>query len=347
MSDVEWTIERLDDKVGSEAVLDVVGKSLPGNEVTRKTDHYWQWKHLHNPFGVSTGTLGLGVVRGDVVGVRSFMRWALDNSSTGNGRQYRAARAVDAVTAEGWRGKGVFRRLTLAAIDALEHGEFDVVFNTPNQKSAPGNLKMGWQCVGDVPLYVRPLRPFRLALHVLQARLGGRAEGGAHLSALPRWESSSELMALVQSHERARAGAGLRTPRSAAYLSWRYGAHPQADYRVLVDGPASAPTGLAVLRANRRLGADELVLVELWARDARADYLASVLRRVLAVDGFDHVMAHFKVGSVEHAALRRALFFKLPQRKMRLFARALGRPLPADVFSFDGWDLSLGDLELF
>jgi len=35
------------------------------------------------------------------------------------------------------------------------------------------------------------------------------------------------------------------------------------------------------------------------------------------------------------------------QQKMRLFARALGKPLPADVFSMTGWDLSLGDLELF
>lgn len=348
MSAFEWTIQRLDDKVGSEVVLEAVGESLPGSEATRKTTHYWQWKHLDNPFGVSTGTLGLGATAGDVVGVRSFMRWKLAESSQGNGALRNAVRSVDAVTAEAWRGRGVFRCLTLAALDALEHEDVDLVFNTPNQNSAPGNLKMGWQCVGDVPLYVRPLRPFRLAQHVLRARLGGRSEeGAAPLSALPRWATTPQVMALVDSHERARAGAGLRTPRSAAYLSWRYGAHPQADYRAVVDGPATAPTGLAVLRANRRLGADELVLVELWAQDARPNYLAGLLRRVLAIDGFDHVMAHFKAGSVEHAALRRALFFKVPQRKMRLFARALGRPLPADVFSFDGWDLSLGDLELF
>ena len=37
----------------------------------------------------------------------------------------------------------------------------DLIFNTPNEKSLPGYLKMGWTVVGHVPIYVRVRRPVR------------------------------------------------------------------------------------------------------------------------------------------------------------------------------------------
>lgn len=346
MKDDRWEMDVLSGHLESQAVLDLVRTSLPGNNATRKTEEYWRWKHVDNPFGKSVGTLAMATNGNNenIIAVRSFMQWRFMSGTT----ELTAVRAVDTVTADAWRGKGIFKQLTLAALDALEDENVDLVFNTPNPNSAPGYLKMGWWCVGDVPLYVRPLRPFRLVLHLLQARLDTRSEEAKNpLVTLSHWATSPQVMALIDSHEHARPVAGLRTPRSAAYLDWRYGAHPHANYCMVLDGPANAPTGLAVVRANRRLGADELVLVELWAQDARTDYMVEVLRKVLAIGGFDHVITHFKVGSVEHAALRRTMFFKVPQQKLRLFVRALGRSLPTDVFSFDGWDLSLGDLELF
>ena len=61
----------------------------------------------------------------------------------------------------------MFSRLTRAALDALD-GQVDLVFNTPNGKSGPGYLKLGWREVGRVPVAVRVRRPLRL----LTARRG-------------------------------------------------------------------------------------------------------------------------------------------------------------------------------
>src|SRR4029450_13894273 len=87
----------------------------------------------------------------------------------------------------------VFSRLTRAALDAME-GQVDLVFNTPNGKSGPGYLKLGWREArrlalacrvprtlrrggggrGRVPVAVRVRRPLRL-LPSRRARPGGPA----------------------------------------------------------------------------------------------------------------------------------------------------------------------------
>ena len=349
MAESTWKAAPLADRLESAGVLEAVSDSLPGNEVTRKTGDYWRWKHVHTPFGRSTGTVALSDAGEEVVGVRSFMRWTLAQPAAGSALL--AVRAVDTVTNDAWRGKGIFKRLTLAAIDDLEREGVDLIFNTPNRNSAPGYLKMGWQCVGAVPLFIRPVRPLRMVLRVLRrSSAPAPVWATSDFDGLPLWRDLSvldEVLALVRGHESARRSSGLRTPRTPEYLAWRYGAHPQAEYRVYLHREAGRLLGAAVLRANVRMGLKELVLADLWADGADPVRLKRVVQGVCAATDCDHVMAHFAAGSVELAAIRGCFFLPVRQQKMRLFARALGKPLPADVFSMTGWDLSLGDLELF
>lgn len=352
MAESTWKAAPLADRLESAGVLAAVSDSLPGNDVTRKTSDYWRWKHVNTPFGRSTGTVALSDADEEVVGVRSFMRWTLSRPTPGAGTgTLGAVRAVDTVTNDAWRGKGIFKRLTFAAIEDLEREGVDLIFNTPNQNSAPGYRKMGWQCVGAVPLFIRPVRPLRMALRVLRRKSAPAPTWSAsEFKGLPLWRDVPDLdavLALVRSHEAARPATGLRTQRTAEYLAWRYGAHPQAEYRVYLHREAGRLVGAAVLRANVRLGLKELVLTELWAEGADSVRLKQVVQGVCAATDCDHVMAHFAAGSVELTAIRRCFFLPVRQQKMRLFARGLGKPLPADVFSMTGWDLSLGDLELF
>ena len=92
-----------------------------------------------------------------LIGLRAFMRWRL----AAGDRDLTAVRAVDTATHPDFQGMGVFSRLTRAALDAME-GQVDLVFNTPNGKSGPGYLKLGWREVGRVPVAVRVRRPLRL-----------------------------------------------------------------------------------------------------------------------------------------------------------------------------------------
>ncbi len=86
------------------------------------------------------------------------------------GEVLRAVRAVDTATDPDYQGQGLFTALTMHGLDEVRADGVDFVFNTPNDQSRPGYLKMGWQTVGELPVAVRiPL-----------------ADGGAHDGAIER-----------------------------------------------------------------------------------------------------------------------------------------------------------------
>ena len=72
------------------------------------------------------------------------------------GGTVRAARAVDTATDPDHRRRGLFRTLTLDALDALAADGTRFVWNTPNSTSLAGYLTMGWQEVGRIPVVVAP-----------------------------------------------------------------------------------------------------------------------------------------------------------------------------------------------
>src|SRR2546425_1227972 len=62
-----------------------------------------------------------------------------------------------------YQGRGIFSGLTLHAIDELTREGLHFIFNTPNDQSLPGYLKMGWQIVGKLPVSARPRAPATVA----------------------------------------------------------------------------------------------------------------------------------------------------------------------------------------
>jgi len=103
------------------------------------SEEIFYWKHVKNPFGKSFGLLALDKTK--IVGLRMFMRWEfLDENSN----IIHAIRPVDTVTDVEYRGKGLFKKLTLQGLEEFKNS-FQVIFNTPNHNSLPGYLKMGWE----------------------------------------------------------------------------------------------------------------------------------------------------------------------------------------------------------
>lgn len=134
-------------------VLDLLDRTVGPPTGLAWTAEFFRWKHLESPFGPS---FMMVAERGDsIIGLRAFLRWEFEAS----GRRHRAVRAVDTATDPAFQGRGVFRRLTLEALDALTP-DTDFVFNTPNEISLAGYLRMGWHLVSRLPIYVRPALPF-------------------------------------------------------------------------------------------------------------------------------------------------------------------------------------------
>ena len=145
------------------AVLSLLEASLGGGPAGERSPAFFRWKHLENPFGRSYMLVAEADDR--IVGFRAFMRWRFDLG----GEPVRAVRAVDTATHPDHQGRGIFRQLTTTALEDLR-SEADLIFNTPNDKSLPGYLKMGWRKVEEVPIRVRVRRPVRFLRHMRSRR---------------------------------------------------------------------------------------------------------------------------------------------------------------------------------
>ncbi len=127
-----------------DAILDVLRRSLGGDDDPRYPALF-AWKHDENSFGPSPMWVATDGDR--FAGFRTFLRWEFERG----GQTLRAVRAVDTATDPDYQGRGLFTALTRHALDAVREQGVDFVFNTPNDQSRPGYLRMGWREVGRLP----------------------------------------------------------------------------------------------------------------------------------------------------------------------------------------------------
>ncbi len=344
VQDAVVTTRRFRPEDGS-AVLELLRASLGEGPGGDRSAAFFRWKHLENPFGSSF--MLLAEADGRIVGLRAFMRWRFE----AGGVSIPAVRAVDTATHPDHQGRGIFSRLTLEALDALRE-DTAIVFNTPNEKSLPGYLKMGWGTVGRVPIGVRVRRPARF----LAAR-GGRAvrapemDEPIEVGAAPAGRvlaSAGDLDGLLAvSGPASWSGSGaIATPRTRRYLEWRYGEAPLLDYRAIVEEGAHGPDGLAIFRVRRRGSLRESTVSEVIVRAGDRATAGRLLRRVGRAARVDHVACAFPIRSVERAAAVRSGFLRSPGG-MLLVARPLGDGLVPDPMDLRSWALTVGDLEVF
>ena len=285
------------------------------------------WKHRTNPFGESPAWVA--VDEGRIVGYRTFLRWRfLDRAD----KPVRAVRAVDTVTAPEHQGRGIFRRLTLQAVAELTLAGDRMVFNTPNDQSRPGYLKMGWTVARHLPVGLLPAG-MRGVRRMVQSRVPAELWSeptDAGLAAPETLARPGVAEALLQ-HAPQR---GFRTDRTSAYLTWRTALEP-LHYRVLLADPADPGRGGLVFRLRRRGPALEAAVIEQLVPDRRTG--VRLVARLLAETGADYAIG---VRTGPSAGL---IPVPVPGFGPILTTRALAGAPPAP----DEWTLTLGDVELF
>lgn len=286
------------------------------------------WKHDESPFGPSPAWVAVAGSR--VVGFRTFSRWEFERG----GRHLRAARAVDTATAPDFQGRGIFSRLTKTALHELADEGVSFIFNTPNASSLPGYLKMGWEEVGRLPVAAQP----RGLVGVARLR-GARTAAEKWSSPVAGGEAAAEVLddaaAVARLLGSLPPATGLRTARTPASLSWRYGFGP-LHYRAVLAG-RSVEDGLALFRVRGRGSATEAAIVELLVPGGDRRSTARLLRRAVIESAADYGL---RLGP---AAVDGSV--PVPGQGPLLVWRAL-----ADAGSrpdLKAWQLSLGDVELF
>jgi GNAT superfamily N-acetyltransferase len=291
-------------------IIAVCGAALGWDRAKPNADLF-RWKHLDNPFGRSR--IWVAEDDGRIVGVRPLMRWRFARGD----ERFEAVRAVDTATLPEAQGKGIFSKLTRHAVEVLTDEGMDFVFNTPNDKSRPGYLQLGWVEAGR-PRVATRLSGFRAATKVARAR-----------QAAEKWSTPTDVGLPVDQltpHLSDAPADQLSTDRSPEYLKWRYGFGP-LNYRAFV-----APDGTGIFRLRRRGPAVECTVCELLAEDGR-----QTLKTLAGAVDADYLL----VATGDWQADR---LIPLPGQGPIVTTRDLATSGPASVEAFD---FSLGDLELF
>jgi hypothetical protein len=321
----------------SPAVLDLLTAAMGGGPAGRRLPEFFQWKHIDNPFGRSFMLVACAEDR--IIGLRAFMRWRFRAEES----TVEAVRAVDTATHPEFQGGGIFSRLTLAALDELR-GHVDLVFNTPNEKSLPGYLKMGWRTVGRVPVWIRPRRPIRVA-----RRFRASSEPSNErfpVDAMPAAEAIDDARVGALLAEAAIPAGRFATPRDQAFLAWRYGAAPVLDYRAVrvEDGPALK--GLGIFRARGRGGLREATVTDVIARPGDHRTIRRLLRAVSRAASVDHLTCRFPFTDAPGRLAASAGFVRAPGG-VTLVTNPLHERITPDPASASAWGLTVGDLEVF
>jgi predicted N-acetyltransferase YhbS len=300
-------------------IIELLQRSLGSDGDPRYPDLF-AWKHDHNRFGPSP--MWVATDAGRVVAFRALMRWEFVRG----GEVLRAVRAVDTATDPDFQGRGLFRALTTHGVEAMREDGVDFVFNTPNDQSRPGYLKMGWREVGRLPAAVRFTGPTGV-LRAVRSRVPA-----------DRWSTDLDVGIPVLDWlagggpvDRLAAPADVREIRTNIddeFLAWRFGGS-LLGYRVVDDGDSAV-----IVRARMRGASKELAVVAEFGDAKPTQRLAA---KVASEAGCSYAI---RIGRPNPAAG----YVALPGGGPILTWRAVNDegfpPLP-------NWALSLGDIELF
>jgi hypothetical protein len=285
------------------------------------------------------------------VGLRLLMRWQFRTSA---GQILRAVRAVDTATHPAYQRRGIFSTLTRQAIRELKEDGVDLIFNTPNARSLPGYLKMGWQVVAKWPVYIRVLKPVRMLSRRSKSKSASQQSvvfGEYFTSGIRTWQAFAaregrNSAELLSSWEQQRGQVAIRTPRDFDYLDWRYGQHPHITYSVFAFEHSGGLAGFAILRPNWRSGRQEIVLTELFLKQADRKLGEFFFKNLMKHLKGDYLVAHFSRHTLDLTLLKQAGFLAIPARGITFTVHPLS--LHSDgARDAAFWDLTLGDLEIF
>lgn len=297
-------------------------KSSLGESLMPKSEAYWQWKHIDNPFGASP--VWVAEEGNQIIGVRAFMQWNWQKGDT----VYKAIRAVDTATDPAHQGKGIFKKLTLGLLEQCEQEGIDLVYNTPNKQSKPGYLKMGWEEVGKLPIQISIKRPIKIAI----AKLKGKAESG--FLKLEDEANYDLKKALEQFSFEFKVSNIWNTAYSLVYIKWRYADIPIIPYYAHFNTKACVIFRLK----SGGLG------VEMRICDAFGDKKAieQLLNKLYNQNNFDYM----SISGFEPIKLPGIL-----KRKLNfgpdVTIRALAEKDLKEFQGFSNWHPALGDLEVF
>ena len=291
------------DRSDEDGVLNLMAAALGESATLRRTADLWRWKHEDGPFGESHRLVAESE-SGELIGLRAFLRWEYKKGD----RKYRAVRAVDTSTHPNFQRMGIFSRLTKQAIEDVKADGVNFIFNTPNDASRAGYLKMGWNTVGRPAPMVKILNLRRFVTGIIRTKLLKRKTDDFTAGEFYRHGEPADMASLTGdsrfedliAQDAQISGNVLRTVRTPEYFDWRFRRHPAIRYRATVIERDGRIDGCAVFRTNTRFGLKEVVMSELLMARNDAAIAGRLVKQLSSDLNADYIISYARPGSPQH-----------------------------------------------
>ncbi len=313
----------------------------------------FEWQYLRNP----AGALYVDLAEDETTGALASVYASLPQLLRVGGRVGLALQSLDTLTAEAYRGRGLFPKLAKSLYSRAAADGASLVFGFPNGNSAPGFFsRLEWTSLDPVPFLVRPMRTSYIARRLPLGPLSAKVPDVALPAPAPSLDAGEDIRVLRAFDSEVDdlwwSVAGVDTvavERNAAYLNWRFVDKPDEHYLIhgLYDG--GGLQGVVVSCTKEKHGGRVAYILELLYRPGRADVGRALLRTALrcaALARADLALAWCFDHSPTRAAFRSTGFFTLPERlrpiELHVGAHAF-RPTELPVGNRRSWYLSYAD----
>ena len=305
-------------------IVGLLKRSL-GEKYLPKSERFFIWKHFENPFGKSK--ILVAEENNTIIGLRAFMYWRWENLQ----KKILSVRAVDTATDPSYQGRGIFRKLTLKAIEECSVENTAFVYNSPNAKSYQGYIKMGWHSIGKMFVAFRIGSVFpRIYKNEQDDLLGSDYHINLQIKKLnPDWTFIPSVL--------------LSTMLNVPYLRWRYQDCPVSKYGAIIE---PNKFGL-VFRLKKKGPFYELRICELWIekdefRKNAADAILKIVKKTRPLLITNASM------NTENSNLKKMEGFLGPYSIGPIITiREISDPKINNAIQFNNWSPSLGSIELF
>lgn len=306
-------------------IISLLKKSL-GESLLPKSEAYFIWKHYDNPFGLSK--ILLACQNEKIIGLRAFMKWTWSNNES----NVKAVRAVDTATDPDYQGKGIFRTLTMAAVDICKTEGVGFVFNSPNQLSIKGYLKMGWYAIGKMPIYISPgsLIPNKFNENRIE-------------KAYKEFDIVTELGKLGREWKLVKKNMVMHTELTYDYLKWRYVDCPVAKYGSCIE---AGKFGI-VFRLKKINKFTELRICEIWTESTVSEKLLKFALKQIIKKVKPVMVSCAPSCSIDSNSQRLPMMWGPFRKGPVVTLRKLSFDNLKNFDQFYNWNPSIGSMELF
>lgn len=207
------------------------------------------------------------------------------------GNKVRCVLSLNTLTRADYRGQQVFTNLAEAVYEECAKQKRLFCYGAPNQNSFHGFIKkLEFQNAGEMPLYLKIIRPGRLLCEKLGI-LCQRSEKKKIISCRPctRRKSKMNIVHISEKNvglfdtfwEEIKMKYSVMGVRDANYMKWRYLNIPLRDYCIFMAVENGLPCGYVIGRVSEVAGMKCGMIVDFLVRTGRKDIAKLLLDNII------------------------------------------------------------------